>query len=307
MDVDAIRRRRALSRTLSRLASAPVAEVLAHHSERAPSRPAWRIGVTGSPGVGKSTLIGRLARHRLDRGAVESMAVLAIDPTSPLTGGSLLGDRIRMDAAADDPRLFIRSLPSRRSHDGLTDNLPDLLLALEEHGFDEVLVETVGIGQVEYTVRTLVDTVVLVLHPEAGDAVQAMKAGILEVADVYVVNKADLPGARRTVAEIRAVAGRTVGDSGWAPPVVAVAHGEPAGLAALDEALDRHRAWLSGRRDARAVARARARQHALSLFIRRLEELADMTVPELFDGRIDAIFDTIVQRLAGDRPGRDGA
>lgn len=301
MDVEVLRCRRALSRTLSRLASAPVAEVLAHHAERAPSRPAWRIGVTGSPGVGKSTLIGRLARHRLDRGAAARMAVLAIDPTSPLTGGSLLGDRIRMDAVADDPRLFIRSLPSRRSHDGLTDNLPDLLLALEENGFDEVVVETVGIGQVEYTVRTLVDSVVLVLHPEAGDAVQAMKAGILEVADVYVVNKADLPGARRTVAEIRAVAGRTGGDSGWVPPVVAVAQGEADGLAALDGALERHRVWLSERRDPQMVARARAKHHALSLIYRRLEELADMEDFELFGGRIDAIFDTIVQRLAGDR------
>ncbi|HYD66306.1 hypothetical protein [Azospirillum sp.] len=301
MDVEVLRRRRALSRALSRLASAPVADVLAHHAERAPPRPAWRIGVTGSPGVGKSTLIGRLARHRLDAGRAAQMAVLAIDPTSPLTGGSLLGDRIRMDAVADDPRLFIRSLPSRRSHDGLTDNLPDLLLALEENGYGEVVVETVGIGQVEYTVRTLVDSVVLVLHPEAGDAVQAMKAGILEVADVYVVNKADLPGARRTLAEIRAIAGRTAGESGWTPPVVAVAQGEADGLAALDDALERHRAWLSTRRDPQAVARARTRQHVLSLITRRLEELADMEDFELFGGRIDAIFDTIVQRLAGDR------
>jgi len=141
----------------------------------------------------------------------------------------------------------------------------------------------------------------VVLHPEAGDAVQAMKAGILEIADVYVVNKADLPGARRTVAEIRAVAGRASGDSGWTPPVVAVAQGEADGPAGLDEALERHRAWLSARRDPQAVARARARQHALSLITRRLEELADKEDFELFDGRIDAIFDTIVQRLAGDR------
>ena len=181
--------RRALSRALSRIANADVSETLAQQNASTPATLS-RIGITGAPGAGKSTLIARLAHLR--KGVDRKIAVLAIDPTSPVSQGSILGDRIRMDSIADDPDIFIRSIPSRRAHDGLTDNTADLLNAMEGHGFDEVILESVGVGQAEYTIRTLVDTVVLVLLPESGDAIQAMKAGILEMADIYVVNKADL-------------------------------------------------------------------------------------------------------------------
>ncbi|UEM04624.1 methylmalonyl Co-A mutase-associated GTPase MeaB [Skermanella rosea] len=297
-------RRRELSRTLSRISRAGVTQTLAGHGDAAPpARPAYRIGITGAPGAGKSTLIARFAARRLERTAGE-VAVLAIDPTSPITHGSILGDRVRMDAIAGDPRLYIRSLPSRGSHDGLADNLPDLLLALDRYGFDEALVETVGVGQAEHAVRTLVDTVVLVLHPESGDSVQAMKAGILEIADIYVVNKADLPGARKTAAEIRAVT-RRVGDGGaWTPPVILCTQGDDAGLTELDEAVERHRAWAAERRDAGAVRLARARHHAQALLSRRAAELIEESDPALFDGPLEPIYHRILRRLADDLGGK---
>lgn len=194
--------RRRLGRALSRIMNASVNEALAGLVDTTDGA-ARRVGFTGSPGAGKSTLISRYAKGSLDQG--NKTGILAIDPTSPISGGALLGDRIRMDAVAGDPRLFIRSVPSRNAHDGLCDNAPDLLLAMEQFGFDEIVLETVGVGQVEYSVKTLVDTLVLVLMPESGDTIQAMKAGILESADIIVINKADLPGAERSHAEISAI------------------------------------------------------------------------------------------------------
>jgi LAO/AO transport system kinase len=178
--------RRNLSRALSRIANADVSDTLAQQSEP-PAMNLPRIGITGAPGAGKSSLIARLAKLR--KHADRKIAVLAVDPSSPVSQGSILGDRIRMDAIADDPDIFIRSIPSRRAHDGLADNTADLLNAMEGHGFGEIILETVGVGQAEYTIRTLVDTVVLILVPHSGDAIQAMKAGILEMADIYVVNR----------------------------------------------------------------------------------------------------------------------
>ncbi|WP_158043997.1 ArgK/MeaB family GTPase [Skermanella pratensis] len=297
-------RRRELGRTLSRISRAGVRQTLAGHGDAAPpARPAYRIGITGAPGAGKSTLIARLAARRLER-TVGEVAVLAIDPTSPISQGSILGDRVRMDAIAGDPRIFIRSLPSRGSHDGLADNLPDLLLALDRYGFDEALVETVGVGQAEHAVRSLVDTVVLVLHPESGDSVQAMKAGILEIADIYVVNKADLPGARKTAAEIRAIT-RRVGEGGdWTPPVVLCAQGDDAGLAELDEAVERHRARAAECRDAGAIRLARARHHAQALLSRRAAELVEEADPALFDGPLERVYHQVLRRWADDLGGK---
>ena len=223
--------RRELSRALSRVANASVAETLAHQGAVS-GRSLYRIGITGPPGAGKSTLISRLAQLRVARGA--KVAVVAIDPTSPVSQGSILGDRIRMDSVSADPNIFIRSIPSRRAHDGLSDNTADLLGAMEGHGFDEVIVETVGVGQADYSVRAVVDTVVLVLLPESGDAVQAMKAGLLEMADIYVVNKADLPGAELMAGDIAQTAARQAnGAEGWQPPVLQTSSREADSFAPL--------------------------------------------------------------------------
>jgi LAO/AO transport system kinase len=288
--------RRALSRTLSRIANASVAETLADAGALTGGTVA-RIGVTGAPGAGKSSLIARLAGLRKQEG--RRIAVLAIDPTSPVSKGSILGDRIRMDAIADDPDVFIRSIPSRRAHDGLADNTADLLNAMEGHGFDEIVLETVGVGQAEYTIRTLVDTVVLVLIPESGDAIQAMKAGILEMADIYVVNKADLPGAELMSAEIEQVAAREAKD-GWTPPVIQTARNDEAGFAALDAAITAHAAWRAANTDADAVRRARARYQAQGLIGRRIQEVIEAEGDTLLDLDQRALYDALSARLDPD-------
>ncbi|MEP4380258.1 MAG: methylmalonyl Co-A mutase-associated GTPase MeaB [Alphaproteobacteria bacterium] len=285
--------RRNLSRALSRIANADVAETLAQQSEQSAGN-LPRIGITGAPGAGKSSLIARLAqlRKRSDR----KIAVLAVDPSSPVTQGSILGDRIRMDAIADDPDIFIRSIPSRRAHDGLANNTADLLNAMEGHGFDEIIVETVGVGQAEYSIRTLVDTVVLILVPHSGDAIQAMKAGILEMADVYVVNKADLPGADLMAAEIKQVADHQ-STNGWTPPVIMTSRDDPDGFAVLDEAINAHEAWRSEHGDATSARRARARYQVQALISRRIEEVLEAVDENFLDQDPGEILDAIIARL----------
>lgn len=284
--------RRALGRALSRIANASVAEAL--RGMRESSRGAWRIGVTGPPGAGKSTLIGRLARRRLDSGT--AVAVVAVDPSSPHSQGAILGDRIRMDCVADEPRLFIRSLASRGANDGLADNIADVLATLDGYPFDELLLETVGVGQAEYAVRALVDTLVLVLIPESGDQVQAMKAGMLEMADIYVVNKADLPGAERIATELRAVTRlRRRLDAEWEAPVIMTGY-EQAGVATLSEAVSRHLAFVQRTRNADEVRRQRREYHLKSLLVRSVAEIlakdrrgADRSLREAFDHVVESL------------------
>ncbi len=294
---DAPLNRRALGRALTRVANASVAEALAVLTAPPPpsQRVAHRIGVTGPPGAGKSTLIARLARHRLNRGA--TVGIVAIDPSSPFTNGAVLGDRVRMDAIADDPRLFIRSLASRAAHDGLADNIADILATLDAYPFDEIILETVGVGQAEYAVRALVDTLVLVLIPESGDQIQAMKAGMLETASIYVVNKADLAGADKFASELRAIAGtRRNGAASWIPPVILCRSGEAAGLSELDDAVTRS---LALSKDVMEIHRVqRASYHVSSLIQRSVQEILGEH-PEMLDGRrtLGALFAALVERL----------
>lgn len=286
--------RRRLGRALSQVANASVAEALA----RIPDRPGTvrRIGVTGPPGAGKSTLISRLARKRLDRGA--TLGVVAIDPTSPYSHGAILGDRIRMEHVAEDPRLFIRSLASRGAHDGLADNIADCLATLDGYSFDEVILETVGVGQAEYSVRALVDTVVLVLIPESGDQIQAMKAGMLETADIYVVNKADLPGADRIASELRAITNlRRRPDAVWDTPVVMTGSRDEGGIAELDQAVSRHLALVAETVDPEAVRRRRLLYHLKSLVQRSVGEILAET-PGNHDMPLRDLFALVSEALA---------
>lgn len=288
-------RRREMARALSRAADASVAEVLAN--TRGSAGLCRRIGVTGPPGAGKSSLIATLARHRLGRDG--DIAVLAIDPTSPLSGGAILGDRIRMEDLAQNPRIYIRSLASRRSQDGLADNLADILEIVDNAGFAEAIVETVGVGQVECAVRNVVDTILLVLMPGAGDQVQAMKSGILEMADVLVVNKADQPGARQLVAELASVLKlRKASDYSWQPPIVATSTGDAASVATLAAEIDRHQAWLAARSDAgKRIANRRA-QHVASLVARRVAEVLDEVPAQNLGGSLASLYATVLERLA---------
>ncbi|MDO8441132.1 MAG: GTP-binding protein [Polaromonas sp.] len=252
--------RRKLGQTLTRLANASASELIARPLRDPPEALARRIGMTGAPGAGKSTLLGHLALHRArDQ---RRLGILAVDPSSPKSGGAILGDRIRMDELAGASELYIRSLGSRTTSDGLADNLPEMLDAMDDFGFAEVMLETVGVGQAEYAARLQVDTLVLVLLPESGDTVQAMKAGIMEMADIFVVNKADLPGAQRMASDVKRIAALNRHESGaWVPPVLLASATQPESVKALSEAIDRHQAWLSAgpRQDVQRQQRARYR------------------------------------------------
>lgn len=201
------------------------------------------IGITGAPGVGKSSLLAGLASEISRRGA--RIAVIAVDPSSPKSGGAALGDRIRMNAAALDPNVFVRSLASRGRSDGLAPAVAELSMLFDAAGYDKVVIETVGSGQDQLEVADLVHTTVLVQIPGAGDSVQLLKAGAMEIADVYVVNKADLPGSQRVSRDLRSILGLAPGDgSGWDLPIVLTSASENTGFGTLLDVLDRHRLFL---------------------------------------------------------------
>jgi len=216
------------------------------------------IGLTGSPGVGKSTLTGALVGRFRGRGL--RVGVLAVDPTSPFSGGALLGDRVRMSEHATDPGVFIRSLASRGHLGGLSAAAPQALRVVDAAGFDVVCVETVGVGQAEVEIASLADTTLVIMAPGMGDSIQAAKAGILEVADVFVVNKCDRPGAQEVVRDLRAMLALAPrGPGRWRPPIVAVSAQTGEGIDELAGRLDAHLAWLeeSGELARRRLARAR--------------------------------------------------
>jgi len=249
---------------------------------------AWRTGVTGPPGAGKSTLANELARalRALDR----TVGILAVDPSSPFSGGALLGDRIRMEERTLDAGVYIRSMASRGSHGGLARAAVDACDAIDAFGFDEIVVETVGVGQAEYDVVGATDTVLVVLCPGAGDGIQAMKAGILEVADVLVVNKSDQPGADRLASDLedavhirqtnraaRAACTRegpllrhADGRVEWTPPVVQCSAASATGIDGLVRAIEAHREFLRG--DLVAVRREKRLAQVRRVVDERLSE-----------------------------------
>jgi len=224
------------------------------------------VGLTGPPGVGKSTSTSALVAALRRQG--RRVGVLAVDPSSPFSGGALLGDRVRMGEHATDDGVFIRSMASRGHLGGLAWSTPQALRVLDAAGCDVVLIETVGVGQSEIEVVALADTTVVLLAPGMGDGVQAAKAGILEVADVFAVNKADRAGAQRTVRDLeQAIAMAPEDPGGWRRPVIATVAVRGDGVDDLVAALDAHRVWLdgSGDRVRRRRARAAAEVEAITL------------------------------------------
>ncbi|WP_460862265.1 methylmalonyl Co-A mutase-associated GTPase MeaB [Nocardiopsis coralliicola] len=258
--------RRAVARAVSLVESAapqlrPLTAALAPATGRARI-----VGLTGPPGVGKSTSTSALVGALRARG--ESVAVLAVDPSSPFSGGALLGDRVRMQEHATDPGVFIRSMASRGHLGGLSWATPHALRVLDAAGFDTVLVETVGVGQAEVDIAGHADTTIVLCAPGMGDGVQAAKAGVLEIADVFAVNKAEREGAHATVRELRQMIALVERPAGaWKPPIVSTSAIDGTGLDELVKRLDEHADHLrsGGGLELRRTARARAEIESIAL------------------------------------------
>jgi LAO/AO transport system kinase len=262
---------------------------------------ARRIGLTGPPGAGKSTITSLLVKGFRDQGF--TVGVIAVDPTSPFTGGALLGDRVRMESVALDPGVFIRSMATRGSLGGLAAATREVADVLDAFGFDRLLIETVGVGQSELDVARTADSTVLVLVPESGDSIQTLKAGVMEIADIFVVNKADRPGADRLRNDVELMLGLRKGVSfgnvpahhgidlkrvnparlaresaavanptEWTPPVLSAVATKQEGIAEIMAALDRHFAYLEQSGTLRARRRERLRERVMDVVERKVSD-----------------------------------
>ncbi|HJD83881.1 methylmalonyl Co-A mutase-associated GTPase MeaB [Kitasatospora sp. NPDC059648] len=251
---------------------------------------AYTVGLTGSPGVGKSTSTSALvsAYRRLGK----RVGVLAVDPSSPFSGGALLGDRVRMQDHATDPEVFIRSMATRGHLGGLSWAAPQALRVLDAAGCEVILVETVGVGQSEVEVAAQADTAVVLLAPGMGDGIQAAKAGILEIGDVFVVNKADRDGADATARELNHMLGlgeaREAGD--WRPPIVKTVAARGEGVDEVVEALEKHRAWLEEHGELAARRRRRAAQEIEAIALAELRaRIGDLSGDRLLAGLAERV------------------
>lgn len=245
---------------------------------------AWQIGITGAPGVGKSSLVDRLAALFRDEG--KKVGIIACDPTSPFTHGALLGDRIRMRSIAQDEHVFIRSMATRGARGGLAGATLEAALLLEAAGFEIVILETIGVGQAELDVVEAADTVVVVLTPQSGDAIQAMKAGLMEIADIFVLNKADLAGSDLAYQNLKSVL--ELAPEGRRPPIVETVATEGKGLDRLRAALEEHWNYLQ---QGEFEGRRRRRLKALlqRIVTEALSERLWSSARSL-DGRIDELL-----------------
>jgi LAO/AO transport system kinase len=249
------------------------------------------VGITGSPGVGKSTTTNELVRQL--RAADRRVGVLAVDPSSPFTGGAILGDRVRMQEHTTDRGVYIRSMSSRGQLGGLSAATPQAVRVLEGAGCDVILVETVGVGQAEVEIASLADTTLVLLAPGMGDAIQAVKAGVLEIADVFVINKADRPGADATYRDIQGMLGlgeRAAGD--WRPQVVRATAVRGEGIDGVLAAIEKHREWLAStgnlttRRERRAAVEVEA--IAVGVLRARIGDLREGTALSTLAGKVAA-------------------
>ena len=280
-----------------------------------------RLGLTGPPGAGKSTLTTQLARRYREAGL--TVGIVAVDPTSPFTGGALLGDRVRMEAVALDPGVFIRSMASRGSLGGLASTTREVADVLDAYGFDRILIETVGVGQSELDIARTADTAAVILVPESGDSIQTMKAGLMEIADVFVVNKSDRPGADRLRHELELMLGLRIGQTyrnvpahhaadlprvgnpvaaaraaasaedgeGWVPPVLSAVAASGEGIDGVLDALDRHFAYLERTGALRSRRRQRLRERVVDAVEQKVRRRlwSDAGTNAWLDSRVEAL------------------
>ena len=272
----------------------------------------YTVGITGAPGAGKSTLTNRLIG--VVRAAGTDVGVLAIDPSSPFTGGAILGDRVRMQDHATDPGVFIRSMATRGHLGGLALATPQAIRVLDAAGVPVVLVETVGVGQVEVEIAGAADTTVVVVNPGWGDAVQANKAGLLEIADVFVINKADRPGAAETERDLANMLDMNMHMGAWRPPILRTVAAKGEGVEALWEAVNEHRRHLEADGELRQRRERRLRDELREIVVRRLEQRAEAALEgpafagleaDLFARKLDPY--TAAERLLEAGAARDGA
>ena len=257
---------RALSRVISMLERGDSAAVDVMREVDSRTGHAYTLGITGPPGAGKSTIVDQLTRHL--RGQGQRVGIVAVDPTSPFSGGALLGDRIRMQRHYLDSGVFIRSIATRGQAGGLPRIVKGVARALDAAGYDVVIVETVGVGQTELGIMGVADTVAVALIPEAGDSIQALKAGIMEIADIYVVNKADRDGADQMAASVTAMLHMALTTPEWVPPVMLTSAHTGNGIPDLWEKLEGHRAFLES---SGALAKRRG-EHRTQEFLEVVEE-----------------------------------
>ena len=244
----------------------------------------YSIGITGAPGAGKSTLTERVVARA--RGDGHTVGVLAIDPSSPFSGGALLGDRVRMQSHANDEGVFIRSMATRGHLGGISLATPEAVRVLEAAGKAIVVIETVGVGQAEVEITDACDTTLVVVNPGWGDAVQTAKAGLMEIADVFVVNKADRPGAKDSVRELRQML--EMSEAEWKPPIVETVATKGEGIDDLWAAVEKHRAW----QEEKGLLEARRR--------RRVEREIREIVAERFRGKVETEAADLLAALTDD-------
>jgi len=284
--------RRAIARAISAVESSEPAGIELLKLLFPKTGQAYVVGVTGSPGVGKSTLVEKLAAEY--RRAGVRVGIVAVDPTSPFSGGAILGDRIRMQALSADEGVYIRSMATRGHLGGLAPAVQDVVTILDAAGCQVILIETVGVGQDEVEIARHADVTVLLLVPGMGDDVQTFKAGVMEIADLYVVNKSDRPGADRVEQEVTAMLGMSERRDDWKPPVLKTVATTGAGISDLREALERFR--TIGQQDARQLARRREQGRG-----RLLELLRQSLFESALSGLDEAALNACVEDILAQR------